>query len=206
MTNLTSTSTRRGPRPNLKTRENLILAGLKIFHAAGYAATGIKDIVDAANVPKGSFYNHFESKEAFGKEIVDFYFLSALPEMKISFEESDILPIERIKSYFHHMMNNIRENGYKHGCLMGNFALEIADHSDLIRTSLTEHFQTWSNLIALCISEAKNKGHIKNQMDSSQLAQFILNSWEGTLLRIRSDKNEKPFNDFMDIIFKIILI
>ena len=69
---------RRGPKPNPNTRENLIRVGVGMLHESGYAATGIKEIVDAAGVPKGSFYNHFESKEAFGKEVVDFYFGNGL--------------------------------------------------------------------------------------------------------------------------------
>ncbi|WP_406424298.1 TetR/AcrR family transcriptional regulator [Streptomyces sp. NBC_00873] len=45
-------------------RENLITAAVEQFHIHGYAAAGVKDITDAAGAPKGSFYNHFESKEA----------------------------------------------------------------------------------------------------------------------------------------------
>lgn len=203
---ITSTSPRRGPRPNLQTRDNLMLAGLSMFHANGYAATGIKDIVDAADVPKGSFYNHFESKEVFGKEVVDFYFLNAIPEMKALFESIEIPPVERLKIYFQNRMNSIRENGYNRGCLMGNFSLEIADHSDLIRECIAEHFQTWRSLLEACISEAKTNGSIKNSLESSQLAEFILNSWEGTLLRLRTDKNDKPFDDFMNVMFTLVLV
>ena len=76
-----STAARRGPKPNLSTRDNLIRAGARVFHEAGYAATGIQEIVNAAEVPKGSFYNHFQSKEAFGKEVVDFYFDGGLVEL-----------------------------------------------------------------------------------------------------------------------------
>ncbi|HEJ9484692.1 TPA: TetR family transcriptional regulator C-terminal domain-containing protein [Proteus mirabilis] len=176
-----------------------------MFHTTGYTATGIKDIVNAADVPKGSFYNHFESKEVFGKEVVDFYFSNALPNIKNILEEKETNPIDRLRNYFESRMDCIRENGYSRGCLMGNFSLEVADHSELIRESIAEHFQTWKSLIESCISDAKAKGHIKNQIESPQLAEFILNSWEGALLRMRADKNEKPFDDFMNVIFNLVL-
>ena len=59
------------------TRTRLIEGGMALFGQKGYNATGIKDITDAAGVPKGSFYNYFASKEDFGAEIIrsyaDFY-------------------------------------------------------------------------------------------------------------------------------------
>ena len=61
---------RRGPKPKADTPSNLVEAGLQMIHAQGYAATGIQSIVEYANVPKGSFYNHFTSKEAFGADVV----------------------------------------------------------------------------------------------------------------------------------------
>src|ERR1700722_6945091 len=62
---------KRGPKPKPDTYDNLVQAGLRLLHAEGYAATGIQSIVESVNVPKGSFYNHFASKEAFGAEGMD---------------------------------------------------------------------------------------------------------------------------------------
>ena len=39
-----------------------------MFHTRGFNGCSVQDIVDAAGVPKGSFYNHFDSKEALGVE------------------------------------------------------------------------------------------------------------------------------------------
>jgi len=45
-------------------REEIVEAALEQFHAYGFNAAGVKDITDRAGVPKGSFYNHIDSKEA----------------------------------------------------------------------------------------------------------------------------------------------
>jgi hypothetical protein len=58
---------------NRGTREELIEVGLKQIHSAGYTATGINQILELADVPKGSFYHHFASKDAFAKEILEHY-------------------------------------------------------------------------------------------------------------------------------------
>lgn len=43
------------------TREHLLHVGVRLMHQNGYNATGLSDILQAADVPKGSFYHHFSS-------------------------------------------------------------------------------------------------------------------------------------------------
>ena len=57
----------------ISNRDRLLSEGLKVVHAHGYAGASVRDIVQAAGVPQGSFTNHFVSKEAFGLEILDIY-------------------------------------------------------------------------------------------------------------------------------------
>lgn len=198
-----ATSARRGPKP--KTRENLIRAGVRMLHESGYAATGIQEIVTAAEVPKGSFYNHFQSKEAFGKEVIDHYFTAGLPEAEALLGDKDIPPIERLRRYFAVRARSFEEMGFVRGCLMGNLSLEIADHSPAIRESIAAHFTTWSRLFEACIAEAQQSGAMKSRLAPSLLAQFILNSWEGALLRMRADKSDRPLTDFQEVIFGSLL-
>src|SRR5690349_19908012 len=62
------------PRPaNPDVRRRLLDAGLALVHAHGFAASGIKDITDAAGVPNGSFCAYFASKEAFAAAILVYY-------------------------------------------------------------------------------------------------------------------------------------
>lgn len=177
-----------------------------MLHEAGYAATGIKEIVDAAEVPKGSFYNHFESKEAFVKEVVDFYFGRGLVELRALFENKDVPPLARLRTYFDQRLQSFQATGYVRGCLMGNLSLEVADHSELIRDSLATHFRTWSGLFEVCIAEAQKSGAISNRLPASLLAQFILNSWEGALLRMRADKSDAPLKEFVEVVFSSLLV
>jgi len=56
-----------------ETRESLVRAGLVALTEKGFSATGIDEILKAVGVPKGSFYHYFDSKEAFGAELIDRY-------------------------------------------------------------------------------------------------------------------------------------
>jgi len=201
-----STGAKRGPKPRPNVRENLLRLGMKMLHEEGYTATGIKDIVDAAQVPKGSFYNYFENKEVFGKEAIDLYFESALPKLRELLCDENTPPLERLRSYFEARAQGFRAADYSRGCLLGNFSLEVADHSPLIRDRLAVHFQTWSGLFESCIEKAQQAGTIRNQMPAALLAQFLLNSWEGALLRMRADKSDVPLNQFNEVVFGSLLV
>lgn len=200
------TAARRGPRPNPHTRDNLIRIGARMLHETGYTATGIKEIVDAVQVPKGSFYNHFESKEAFGAEVVDYYFGSGLPELRVLLENADVPPVERLRGYFDERIRGFKAAGYVRGCMMGNLSLEVADHSAPIRDRLAAHFSTWSGLFEACIAEAQETGAIGNRLPAALLAQFLLNSWEGALLRMRVEKSDAPLKTFTEVAFGSILV
>ena len=86
------------PKPNV--REQLLEAGLRTLHTQGFNGCAVQDITQAAGVPKGSFYNHFASKEAFGAEVVDVYFDSGLSELRALLTNEKVPPLERLRSYF----------------------------------------------------------------------------------------------------------
>ena len=196
----------RGPKPNPNTRDNLIRAGMRIIHEAGYTASGIKDIVDEAGLPKGSFYNHFESKEAFGEQVIDFYFEKGLPELRALLGDGNVPPLKRLQTYFEERMQGYEAAGYAGGCMLGNLSLEVADQSAAMRSRLAEHFETWSGLLETCIVQAQRTGAMKNQLPASLLARFLLNSWEGALVRMKAEKSNRPLKEFVQAVFGSILV
>ena len=196
--NMHTSPAKRGPKPNIKTRENIILAG--------FAATGVQEIVNAAGVPKGSFYNHFASKEDFGREVVEFYFTSGVPVLREILADQQIPPLDRMRNYFEQRIQAFKQTDFIKGCLMGNMSLEIADHSGPIRDTIAANFREWSMMFENCVAEAQKSGAVQNPMPSSVLAQFILNSWEGALLRMRVEKNDQPLRDFCVVVFSSLLI
>jgi TetR/AcrR family transcriptional regulator, transcriptional repressor for nem operon len=195
----------RGPKPKPDTRNKLIQAGLRMFHAEGYAATGLQSIVENVGVPKGSFYNHFASKEAFAAEVMDAYFERSEERLRVFLCEFDIPPLARLEAYFDDRIKTVKAAGFIRGCLLGNFSAEAADHSLLMRARLVVHFETWSEFFANCISEGQHQGTISNQFPAALLGRFILNSWEGALLRMRAEKSAAPLTEFKGIVFDKLL-
>lgn len=56
------------------TREKILKAAASLFHEFGYNGTSVQDIVTKANVPKGSFYNYFKSKEELAIAVSDVFY------------------------------------------------------------------------------------------------------------------------------------
>jgi TetR/AcrR family transcriptional repressor of nem operon len=187
------------------TRRKLLDAGLSEFHAHGFHATGVDQIAKSANVPKGSFYNHFASKQAFGAEVVDCYFERHLTKLRHFLSDDEVQPLQRLHNYFDERINFFTENGGRKGCLMGNMSLELADHEEQVRIRLAERFSDWSLLLRECISQAQAAGEISKSADVPSLAEFVLNSWEGAILRMKVERSTEHLDTARRLIFSSIL-
>jgi TetR/AcrR family transcriptional repressor of nem operon len=200
-----SSKSRPGPKPKGNTRQNLLDVGGQIFHTAGYAATGVQGIVAAAHVPKGSFYNHFETKEGFGAEVIGIYSKRSLDKLRSDMSDSRLAPRQRLIKDFAQRCRAHEAAGCSGGCLFGNLSLEVADHSEVMREGLKSHFQQWRDLLASCIAAAQRDGSIRNPTSAMKLAEFTLNSWEGALLRSRAEKTGEALAVFQHVIFNEVL-
>lgn len=195
-----------GPKPNPDTRKNIVQVGLKMFHEEGYSATGIQGIVEQAGVPKGSFYGYFKSKEEFGREVIDAYSERGLIKLKEILKDTRKSPLKRLEAYFDDRIEAFERLNFTKGCMFGNFSSEVADHSPMIRENLTEQFSAWSRIFEECIREAQERNEVSDAIHPASIANFLFNSWEGALLRMRAEKSKKPLLEFKRFIFGKVLV
>ena len=189
-------------RPN--TREDIIQAGLKCLVEKGFNAVGVQDITDAAGVPKGSFYNHFESKEALGVEIVGRY--GANQARREILSDATVPPLQRLRRHFDRISTLYADLHFTRNCILGGFSAELANQSETIRESLRTLYGQWTKDIEATIAEAQAKGEIANKTKASDMAAFLLDAYEGALLRARVERNRKPFDRFMKFAFSQLLV
>jgi TetR/AcrR family transcriptional repressor of nem operon len=160
----------------------------------------VQDITDAAGVPKGSFYNHFESKEALGLEALERYWQGALGNLEMLKDER-MAPLARLKAYFRGLNDLGRRLKYRPGCMIGNLSIEMSDQSPAMREHLASILARWSRAIEACVKEAQADGSLRSDVDAKSLAAFMLNSWEGAVLRTKVDRNDAAFVAFEKIVF-----
>ena len=190
------------PKPSL--REQLLSAGLDTLHQNGFNATSVQDIADAAGAPKGSFYNHFESKEALAAEVVLKYEEQRKARRSI-LRDARLAPLRRLRQYFEGVNKAVAEEEFTTGCLLGNFAAELSNQSPLIRERVGKALAAWCDEVALVIGEAQKAGAVSKEISSQSLAAFVIHAWEGAMLQAKVDKDRAPLDDFVKVTFSKLL-
>ena len=183
-------------KPNV--RDRVVQAALDQFHRVGFNGGSVEDITDLAGVPKGSFYNHFKSKEELAVEVIDRY-IELGPHGLLG--DTGVPPLKRLKGYFSALAQQFVDSGYKKGCLIGNFSSELADHSGPVRRRLEIAYDNWVKRIANVIREAQKDGEVDSKLKPEQLAGSLLSAWEGSLLRARVAGDAAAVKEFMAVTF-----
>ena len=167
------------PKPNV--RDKLLNAGLDTIHSIGFNGCSIQVITQTADVPKGSFYNHFESKEALSVEILDLYWQKMVNKSLKLLSDETLSPIERLKQYFSVLAQGLSKQNYEQGCLFGNLGTELPNQSRLVRERLSLLLAAWTQAIESCIREAQIAGEIRADIEAADLAALLVNAWEGAV-------------------------
>lgn len=187
------------------TKMRILSEGARIVYEKGFNHTGIQEILAAAGVPKGSFYFYFKSKDDFGLQLVDFYLEFALAGMDAILGSASDQPLERLRDFFRHMKGVAKERGLRGGCPFGNLAQEMADQNEAFRLKVNHALSALSGRIARCLEEAQRLNQIDHSSDAGELADFIFNSWEGALLRMKTENSLLPLDVFESMIFEGLL-
>jgi TetR/AcrR family transcriptional repressor of nem operon len=167
----------------------------------GYAGAGVRDIVAEASAPQGSFTNHFRSKEEFAREVLDLYFDHTKRAVVEALEDNSLSPRERLRRYLDIITDRLASAEFRRGCLIGDFSLEAGPQSEVLRTRLIEIFAEWRSPFAACIAEGQAAGEIAGTFAPHDLAEFLLSSWEGAILRMKVERSGEPLERFKRIVF-----
>src|ERR1700758_4890904 len=108
----------------LSNREKILNEGLRVVHEQGYANASVRDIVEAAGVPQGSFTNHFTSKEAFGLAIVERYHEAGAAAVMRTLRNDALPLLQRLRAWMEGQLEQLRVCNMRNGCLYGNFSVD----------------------------------------------------------------------------------
>lgn len=186
-------------------KDEIVQAGLDIIHRGGFNGTGIEAILKQANVPKGSFYNFFSSKEEFGLAVIDLFLSEMSGLLQPIREDVSLPPLMRIRKSFEALITRFEDNNCSKGCLIGNLALEMSDQNEAFRQRLEDALQRWIGSLATILEEARKEGAVRIDVEPVVLAENIVASFEGALLRAKVKKSAEPLNNFIHLYFDIFL-
>jgi len=179
-----------------ETRDALVRAGVAALTEKGFSATGIEEILQGLNVPKGSFYHYFGSKEAYGSELIGSYAAYFAKRLNTVFLDESRTPLDRLREFVSVADAGMARFGYTRGCLVGNLGQEMNALPESFRAQLVNVFSDWQRLTAECLRRAIAAGQIAPTLDCDQLAAFFWIGWEGAVLRAKLERNGEPLRTF----------
>lgn len=191
------------PKRNQNIRSQLLNEGVSIFIKQGYHGTGIKEILDTLKVPKGSFYNYFESKEHFGAEVIRHYTKQIIANMDAWLNQPSDNALDVLKQFF--IQEILRHEEAKDGCLIGNLGAELGDSSELCRQAMSESLQLMQQRFFRVLQKAQKQGTVRNNITAEVLASILLNGYEGALLRMQIEKSVEPLQQFSKLMLDSFL-
>ena len=177
-------------------REKLLDQGVALLMEQGYHGTGLQELVRSVGVPKGSFYNYFPSKEAFSAEVVKHYIEPFITQLDGHLRRPDVNAETALKAYFNELIEETERRDFKGGCLLGNLIGEIGDTSDLCQLSLREAVRRYRDKLEEGLARAQQEGSFRKDLDAKDMADFLVNVWQGALLRMKIERSVRPLAQF----------
>ncbi len=183
-------------------RDMIFEAGRAEFHEHGYTASGIAGITARAAAHKGSFYNHFASKEELAVEALQAY---AASQRLGVLEDPELSPEERLRTHFTFMADTIGGAPVINGCMVANFAAEASEETPLIQRQIAAIYDHWSTLIARNLRQAADDAAGGSGLDAQALAWTLLDAYEGAAIRARATRSAAPLENFVQTTLPAIL-
>lgn len=171
----------------------------------GYHGTGVQEIVQAAGIPKGSFYHYFASKEDFAMQALEHLYRPRLQRYANVLGNTALAPSERIIGYYRDLIAHFaRQEKLEYHCFIGSLSFEMAELCQPIGQAVEEILQRSVRLLAQCLELARENGELDAQTDCQSLAEFIANAWEGALMRMKVGASVAPLNVFLDQLERLL--
>lgn len=182
------------------TREHLLETGLTLLLQRGYNNLGIQTLLQTAGVPKGSFYHFFRSKEDFALQVVDRYMVDVHRGLEASVGDSSLPPLQRARHFFELTRDKYGADGYL-GCMLGALGQELSGVNDVFVQRIEWCFSEVTRRLAECLEDARRQGDLPNDCDPDDMANVLLNCWEGAALRSRLRRDPAPLDRMLDFYF-----
>jgi TetR/AcrR family transcriptional regulator, transcriptional repressor for nem operon len=193
-------------KPKQFKKDRLLDQGVNLLLENGYHATGLKEILDTVQIPKGSFYTYFESKECFAAEAIHHYIEPFILRLSGHIQNPALDGLAALKAYYGELIEEVASSGFKGGCLLGNLMGEIGDTSPLCRDALLTTVERYSELQKTALERGQQQGTVRLDRSAKAMADLMLNGWQGALLRMKVEQSVEPLKevckDLLDDYFK----
>ena len=170
-------------------KQRILDTGRSIILGKGFSAVGLNEILSTAQVPKGSFYHYFKSKEAFGEALVDNYVADYLTQVDSLLRDDGAPAAERLMRYWKSWMST--GETAECNCLVVKLSGEVSDMSEAMRAALLRGTNLIIERLGQCIAEGMADGSLTGNLDTRHTALTLYELWLGAALlsKVRRDRS-----------------
>ncbi|MFJ5265658.1 TetR/AcrR family transcriptional regulator [Streptomyces sp. NPDC088387] len=167
------------PAAKTDTRRSILDAARRIVVAKGYAAVGINEVLAAAGVPKGSFYHHFSSKDAFGEAMMKSYFDDYFAVMDRIAADTGASAAEHLMRYWQYFYDTQAADNCQGGCLVVKLGAEISDLSEAMRVATKTGTAEIVDRLEKMIARGITDGSLAVGLGPREAAEALYDLWIG---------------------------
>lgn len=176
---------------------HILAVAQTIIGAKGYAAVGLTEILSAADVPKGSFYYYFKSKDAFGEALLNQYFEDYLAEIDKTLFSNDKPMADSLMKYWSNWKDTQESFDCQGKCLAVKLGAEVSDLSEAMRLALKSGTAKIIEHLEHAIKAGISDGSIKMDTEANMLANNLYQLWLGASLMAKITRTKKPLENAM---------
>lgn len=179
-----------------QTRDRLIDAGIDSLLKNGYHGTGLKQVLDEVQVPKGSFYNYFRSKDDFAAAAIEQY-ASCLGQTLAAAIEGAADPLSGLRTFFRGQMAEFEGADFVGGCLVANLGSEL-EGNDVCRQVLQTAMLGYRDGLRRAIEGAQAQGLLRRDLTATAMADLLVAAWEGAVIRMKVERSLAPLHQCLE--------
>ncbi|WP_374212558.1 TetR/AcrR family transcriptional regulator [Rhodococcus tibetensis] len=167
----------------------MLRQGMSQFYAHGFSGTTVDALLHSTGVPKGSFYHHFGSKEAFGRAVLERYCHFQMDLLASWAARPELGTVDKLTGYFDAIADGFIDSGFQRACLVGKFSTEVAATSEAFRHHLDEDLRIWHSSLCEILSEGQAAGEVRIDRAPHELADALLALIQGAFVVALSTRN-----------------
>ncbi|WP_339526540.1 TetR/AcrR family transcriptional regulator [Pseudomonas sp. EA_35y_Pfl2_R111] len=180
-----------------QTRQRIFNAAQSIISRKGFSAVGLNEVLNAAGVPKGSFYHYFASKDAFGTALLEHYFETYFADMDRIFQNPATSAHDALMRYWQLWISNQTSQVECGKCLAVKLGAEVADLSESMRLALQRGTAQIVERLEAAISKGVEDGTVTIVTTPAQLALRLYAMWLGASVMTKIARTHHTFEEVL---------
>lgn len=182
----------------IDTRQHILDTAQTLMARKGYTAVGLTEVLSEADVPKGSFYYYFSSKEAFGEALMKSYFTDYLATMDRIASDTSKTGAEQLDEYWQRFTDLQSFDDFQGKCLVVKLAAEVSDLSEPMRLQLVDGTTGIIDHLERMITTGERDGSVTLDDDARALAQELYEIWLGASIMAKVQRAAQPLQRALD--------